>query len=227
MADIEEYSNDDDFGYSREYNSDDASYNEDYNDGFGDFDKGLHNHDNIDYDRYLNKRKPFFNLDDYVGAPARVGLVAPIDLDPSQTSFFQVLNIPTKINQGTVEIITPVELIKKGDQVNSSEAALLAQAILIRSCRPDCTYDNGFRLQPRATYMFLHAYKNVLALSFATDYNLPQAEMSRSISRGSKQASLLLPQPPVAAAAKQEERQPQLVDMEVTFAQSIAFKSYQ
>ncbi|KAB2622932.1 60S acidic ribosomal protein P0 [Pyrus ussuriensis x Pyrus communis] len=60
------------------------------NDGFGDFDKGLYNHDSIDYDRYLNKRKPFFNLDDYVGAPVHVGLVAPIDLDPSQTSFFQV-----------------------------------------------------------------------------------------------------------------------------------------
>ncbi|KMZ73253.1 putative 60S acidic ribosomal protein P0 [Zostera marina] len=71
-----------------------------------------------------------------VGAPARVGLVAPIDvvvppgntgLDPSQTSFFQVLNIPTKINKGTVEIITPVELIKTGEKVGSSEAALLAK----------------------------------------------------------------------------------------------------
>ncbi|KAK4784762.1 hypothetical protein SAY86_019130 [Trapa natans] len=79
-----------------------------------------------------------------VGAPARVGLIAPIDvvvppgntgLDPSQTSFFQasplersvVLNIPTKINKGTVEIITPVELIKKGDKVGSSEAALLSK----------------------------------------------------------------------------------------------------
>ena len=49
-----------------------------------------------------------------VGAPARVGLVAPNDvtvpagntgLDPSQTSFFQALNIPTKINRGTVEIV--------------------------------------------------------------------------------------------------------------------------
>ena len=40
---------------------------------------------------------------------------------------FQVLNIPTKINKGTVEIITPVELIKKGDKVGSSEAALLAK----------------------------------------------------------------------------------------------------
>ncbi|KAF9602879.1 hypothetical protein IFM89_031825, partial [Coptis chinensis] len=67
-----------------------------------------------------------------VGAPARVGLVAPIDvvvppgntgLDPSQTSFFQVLNIPTKINKGTVEIITPVELIKKvGTDYSFSQA---------------------------------------------------------------------------------------------------------
>ncbi|KAL8263177.1 hypothetical protein R6Q59_024526 [Mikania micrantha] len=54
-----------------------------------------------------------------VGAPASVGLVAPVDV--------VVLNIPTKINKGTVEIITPVELIKKGDKVGSSEAALLAK----------------------------------------------------------------------------------------------------
>lgn len=35
-----------------------------------------------------------------------------------------MLNIPTKINKGNVEIITPVELIKKGYKVGSSEAAL-------------------------------------------------------------------------------------------------------
>ncbi|XP_073279243.1 large ribosomal subunit protein uL10-like [Primulina huaijiensis] len=95
-----------------------------------------------------------------VGAPARVGLVAPIDvvvppgntgLDPSQTSFFQVLNIPTKINKGTVEIITPVELIKKGDKVGSSEAALLAKL----GIRPfsygliiTTVYDNGSVFSP-------------------------------------------------------------------------------
>lgn len=95
-----------------------------------------------------------------VGAPARVGLVAPVDvvvppgntgLDPSQTSFFQVLNIPTKINKGTVEIITPVELIKKGDKVGSSEAALLAKL----GIRPFsyglvvlCVYDNGSVFSP-------------------------------------------------------------------------------
>ncbi|URE42736.1 60S acidic ribosomal protein P0 [Musa troglodytarum] len=69
-----------------------------------------------------------------VGSPARV---APIDvvvpagntgLDPSQTSFFrEVLNIPTKINKGIVEMITPVERIRKGDKVGSSGAALLAK----------------------------------------------------------------------------------------------------
>ncbi|KAG8380803.1 hypothetical protein BUALT_Bualt06G0054500 [Buddleja alternifolia] len=95
-----------------------------------------------------------------VGAPARVGLVAPIDvvvppgntgLDPSQTSFFQVLNIPTKINKGTVEIITPVELIKKGDKVGSSEAALLSKL----GIRPFSyglvvvsVYDNGSVFSP-------------------------------------------------------------------------------
>nr|XP_043615264.1 60S acidic ribosomal protein P0-like [Erigeron canadensis] len=95
-----------------------------------------------------------------VGAPARVGLVAPVDvvvppgntgLDPSQTSFFQVLNIPTKINKGTVEIITPVELIKKGDKVGSSEAALLAKL----GIRPfsyglvvETVYDNGSVFSP-------------------------------------------------------------------------------
>ncbi|KAJ8624435.1 hypothetical protein MRB53_032965 [Persea americana] len=95
-----------------------------------------------------------------VGAPARVGLVAPIDvivppgntgLDPSQTSFFQVLNIPTKINKGTVEIITPVELIKRGEKVGSSEAALLAKL----GIRPFSyglvvltVYDNGSVFSP-------------------------------------------------------------------------------
>ncbi|KAK4489258.1 hypothetical protein RD792_005055 [Penstemon davidsonii] len=100
-----------------------------------------------------------------VGAPARVGLVAPIDvivppgntgLDPSQTSFFQVLNIPTKINKGTVEIITPVELIKKGDKVGSSEAALLAKL----GIRPFSyglvvvsVYDNGTVFNPEVLDM--------------------------------------------------------------------------
>ena len=71
-----------------------------------------------------------------VGAPARVGLLAPNDvtipsggtgMDPSQTSFFQALNIATKINKGTIDIVNDVHLIKAGDRVGASEAALLGK----------------------------------------------------------------------------------------------------
>nr|DAD48321.1 TPA_asm: hypothetical protein HUJ06_018258 [Nelumbo nucifera] len=125
-----------------------------------------------------------------VGAPARVGLIAPIDvvvppgntgLDPSQTSFFQVLNIPTKINKGTVEIITPVELIKKGEKVGSSEAALLAKL----GIRPFSyglnilsVYDNGSVFSPEVLDLteddlmekFVSGVSMVTALSLAVSY---------------------------------------------------------
>ncbi|KAL6194691.1 PREDICTED: 60S acidic ribosomal protein P0-like [Fragaria vesca subsp. vesca] len=125
-----------------------------------------------------------------VGAPARVGLVAPVDvvvppgntgLDPSQTSFFQVLNIPTKINKGTVEIITPVELIKKGDKVGSSEAALLSKLAI----RPfsyglvvQMVYDNGSVFSPEVLDLteedlavkFASSASNVAALALAISY---------------------------------------------------------
>ncbi|CAL0307599.1 unnamed protein product [Lupinus luteus] len=125
-----------------------------------------------------------------VGAPARVGLVAPIDvvvppgntgLDPSQTSFFQVLNIPTKINKGTVEIITPVELIKKGDKVGSSEAALLAKlgirpfsyGLVVLS-----VYDNGSVFNPEVLDLteddllekFAIGVSQITSLSLAISY---------------------------------------------------------
>jgi len=48
-------------------------------------------------------------------------------LDPGQTSFFQSLNIATKIIKGAIEIVTDVILIKKGEKVSSSAVALLAK----------------------------------------------------------------------------------------------------
>jgi large subunit ribosomal protein LP0 len=71
-----------------------------------------------------------------VPAPARVGAISPVDVvvhagptgcDPGQTNFFQVLQIPTKIVKGQIEITNPVNLIKKGDKVGSSESALLTK----------------------------------------------------------------------------------------------------
>merc|ERR1711920_718030 len=69
-----------------------------------------------------------------VPAPARVGAIAqcdvtipagPTGMDPSQTSFFQVLNIATKINKGSVEIINDTQVVFEGERVSSSASALL------------------------------------------------------------------------------------------------------
>lgn len=68
------------------------------------------------------------------GAPAKAGQIAPSDvtiqpgptgMDPKQTSFFQALNILTKIVKAQIEIVNPVKVIKEGDKVNQSQAALL------------------------------------------------------------------------------------------------------
>ena len=73
-------------------------------------------------------------LSNKVKAPARAGAIAPLDVEipaqntgmgPEKTSFFQALNIPTKITKGTIEIMNTVELIKTGDKVGMSESTLL------------------------------------------------------------------------------------------------------
>jgi len=73
-------------------------------------------------------------LENKVKAPARAGAIAPLDvtvpaqntgLGPEKTSFFQALNIPTKITKGTIEIIADVKLIKVGDKVGMSDSTLL------------------------------------------------------------------------------------------------------
>jgi len=69
-----------------------------------------------------------------VPAAAKAGIKAPADvvipkgittLEPTKTSFLQALNIASKINKGTIEILTDVHLIKKGEKVGSSESTLL------------------------------------------------------------------------------------------------------
>jgi large subunit ribosomal protein LP0 len=69
-----------------------------------------------------------------VQAPARVGAVAPCDvivpagntgMEPTMTSFFQALNIATKISKGTVEIVSDKKVLNQGEKVDNSTAALL------------------------------------------------------------------------------------------------------
>merc|ERR1711981_898924 len=61
-----------------------------------------------------------------VAAPARAGALAPVDvivpaqntgMGPEKTSFFQALNIQTKISRGSIEIVSDVHLLKPGDKV--------------------------------------------------------------------------------------------------------------
>jgi len=69
-----------------------------------------------------------------IKAPARLGLVAQNDiivaagdtgLDANTTSFFQALGIATKIVKKCIEISSDVLLVKTGQKVGASEAALL------------------------------------------------------------------------------------------------------
>lgn len=71
-----------------------------------------------------------------VPAPAKAGVVAnanviippgPTGCDPSQTSYFQTMDIPTKIARGQIEISTAVHLIQAGDRVTAGQADLLAK----------------------------------------------------------------------------------------------------
>jgi len=90
-----------------------------------------------------------------VAAPAKAGNIAPVDvivpagptgMEPTQTSFLQALNIPSKITRGQVEIINDIHLVKAGAKVGPSEANLLAKldikpfaySLVIKS-----VYDNG------------------------------------------------------------------------------------
>jgi len=46
-------------------------------------------------------------------------------MEPTKTSFFQALNIPTKISKGTVEIVNDAKILDVGSKVSQSEASLL------------------------------------------------------------------------------------------------------
>jgi len=89
-------------------------------------------------------------------APAKVGQIAPEDvfvepgptgMEPTQTSFLQALNIASKIVKGQVEISNRVHLVKTGDKVGQSEAALMDKLnIMPFSYRAEVrtVFDSGF-----------------------------------------------------------------------------------
>jgi len=76
-------------------------------------------------------------IDEFVvPAAAKAGVFAPCDvsipggptgLEPSQTSFFQALNIPTKIVKGAIEITGDFKICTTGEKVSLSAQALLTK----------------------------------------------------------------------------------------------------
>eukprot|EP00602_Paraphysomonas_sp_CaronLab_P004615 CAMPEP_0185017144 /NCGR_PEP_ID=MMETSP1103-20130426/103_1 /TAXON_ID=36769 /ORGANISM="Paraphysomonas bandaiensis, Strain Caron Lab Isolate" /LENGTH=323 /DNA_ID=CAMNT_0027546417 /DNA_START=67 /DNA_END=1038 /DNA_ORIENTATION=+ len=144
-------------------------------------------------------------LSNRVPAPARVGAIAPVDViipqgptgcDPGQTSFFQVLQIPTKIVKGQIEITNPVHLIKVGEKVGQSESALLSKL----NIKPfsyglgiRCVYDNGsifsvdvLNITPEVIIgKFSFALSRVAAISLQIGYPT-QASVPHSIGNAFK-----------------------------------------
>merc|ERR1712083_475879 len=129
-------------------------------------------------------------LGNKVKAPARAGALAPLDvqipaqntgLGPEKTSFFQALNIPTKITKGTIEIISDVDLIKTGDKVGMSESTLLnmlgispfTYGLIVKK-----VYDSGSIFDPTILDItdddlkksIMTAVRNVASISLAIGY---------------------------------------------------------
>jgi len=123
-------------------------------------------------------------------APAKAGAIAPVDvtipaqntgMGPEKTSFFQALQIPTKITKGTIEIIQDVPIIKIGDKVGASEATLLnmlkispfTYGLLIQK-----VYENGSIFDPEILDItdddiknrFMAGVANVAAVCLSINY---------------------------------------------------------
>jgi len=129
-------------------------------------------------------------LENRRGAPAKAGAIAPCDvklppqntgMGPEKTSFFQALQIPTKISRGTIEILNEVFLIKTGEKVGASEAALLnmlniqpfSYGLVVQQ-----VYDDGSIYTPEVLDMtmdelrsrFQQGVRNIAALSLGIGY---------------------------------------------------------
>jgi large subunit ribosomal protein LP0 len=123
-------------------------------------------------------------------APAKPGSIAPCEvwiragptgLDPKQTGFFQNLQIPTKIVKTQIEIVTEKQIIKVGDKIESSHAALL-EKLKIRpfsyKMHIKHVYENGAIFSPMILDLtpeelrkkFLVAIGNMASISLACGY---------------------------------------------------------
>jgi large subunit ribosomal protein LP0 len=222
----------------------------------------LHNHPNKDFAALANKVRSNVgfvftkgnikeikdSIESFkVDAPAKAGVFAPNDvvvpagptgMEPTQTSFLQALFIQSKIVRGQIEILSDVNLIKKGDKVQPSQAALLAK-LNIRpfqyGMESRFVYEDGqiydtkileftdaqlfakmatgianvaaisiaasYPTVAMIPFSIARAFKNLLAISFATEYSFDLAEKMKNSAATAAVAA------PAAAAAKAEAKE--------------------
>lgn len=140
-----------------------------------------------------------------VKAPAKAGAISALDVEipaqvttmgPEKTSFFQALQIPTKITRGQIEIINAIHLIKTGDKVGASEATLLNMLNISPfsyGLSVKHVYENGAIFAPEILDItqedirqkFRDGVKNIAAVSLAVGYPT-MASAPHSIANGFK-----------------------------------------
>ena len=144
-----------------------------------------------------------------VPAGAKAGVIAPIDvmlpagptgLDPSQTNFFQTLNIPTKIVKGAIELTAAQTVCVKGTKISASQAVLLTKMGIKPfeyGMKVVSVYDNGSVFEAAVLDItdeivvgkFLGAMQNIAALSreagIPTEASLPHMVSNSQIGRAS------------------------------------------
>jgi len=103
-------------------------------------------------------------------------------LEPSMTSFLQALNISSKITKGSIEIVNDVELLKAGQKIDASQAALLQKLEITPFAYgliPIWVFDNGSLFSPEVLdiqdeqifAMFSSCLKNTAIISM--ECNMP------------------------------------------------------
>merc|ERR1712118_27411 len=156
-----------------------------------------------------------------VGAPAKAGSIAPIDvvvpaggtgLDPSQTSFFQALSIPTKMNikpfaYGLVlvhvfengSIYSPKVLDITDDDLEQSFAAGLSKITSV-------ALETGVPTMSSIPHSIINGYKKVLSVSIGTEYTFPLAEKVKEMLEN-PEAFAVAAAPAAAAETKEEVKE--------------------
>jgi large subunit ribosomal protein LP0 len=166
----------------------------------------------------------------------------PTGLDPKQTSFFQNLQIPTKIQKSQIEILNDKQIIFTGMKIEATHCQLLDKLNIrpfsykmrisnvyekgqifdpaVLDITPEVIKEkfskgitnmacislaSGYITKPAAPHMIFNAFKNLLAVTFETDFSFPQAEKVKEAAKNAPAAGAAAGGAPAKAEAVKEE----------------------